>query len=67
MFFVPLYLAFYSMDSNIQEKFARKANCFQNSMRQFNDYYTEFTVKFRHLIVKVMDTHHLLGSIITRL
>ena len=42
------------MNSNIQEKFARKKNCFQNSMRQFNDYYTEFTVKFRYLIVKEM-------------
>jgi len=42
------------MNSNIQEKSARKTNCFQNSMRQYNDYYTEFTARFRYLIVKEM-------------
>jgi len=46
------------MDSNIQEKFAKKANCFQNSMRQFNDYYTEFKAKFQYLKVKEMDSNN---------
>jgi len=46
------------MDLNILEKFAKNANCFQNSMRQFKEYYTEFTAKFQYLIVKEMDSNN---------
>jgi hypothetical protein len=57
--FFHLYLNIYSMDSNIQEKFAKKKkNCFQNSMRHFKAYYTEFTAKFQYLTVKEMDTNN---------
>ena len=64
-FFVPLHLALYLMNSNPKEKFARKTNCFQNLMLQFNDYYTEFTAKFQYLIVNEMGKNHLLVSIFT--